>query len=119
MKKSEAIREAVDRYLSPIYGKDTYQLCNCLQRLYAAGDLPRKRCIEMTNEIRYFLGHLTMVGAHGQNYDNLTEYTATAQDLRFMFAEFLALMWEDEEAEAEQLQLDIKTSLIIESENEQ
>lgn len=102
MKKSEAIRLAVDRYLSPVFGENTYQLCNCVQRLYQAGDLPAHEATRIKDKITYFLGNITMTGAHEQHYSNYEEYKTTAQDLRFMFAEFLALMWEDEEDEEDE-----------------
>ena len=101
MKKSEAIRQAVDRYLSPVFGENIYQLCNCIDRLHGAGDLSAEEAAEIKKEICHFLGHITMVGAHEQHYSNYIEYKATAQNLRFMFAEFIALMWEDEEADAQ------------------
>lgn len=118
MKKSEVIRAAVDQYLSPVYGQDVYQLCVCLKRLATVnpGLLSFDMLEELQQDIRYQLGsrvawtpYWKLVQAADPEIFHMTqELLDDLQQVRFMFAEFLALMYEDEEAleEAEKEALD-------------
>lgn len=89
MKKSEAIRQAVDTLLLPNFDNTLSKpgfliLDNVLSEVLSFSELQELA----TNEFQIF-------------YKYNIFRTEERQIIRFMYAEFLALMWEDEEANAQ------------------
>ena len=90
MKKSEAIRRAVDTFLLPDFDNNT---------LSKSGFLTLDRTLEKV------LSPQELQELAEEEFQVFWKHdifrTKERQAIRFMFAEFLALMWEDEEANAQ------------------
>lgn len=104
MKLSEALRIAVDNHLSPVFGEGVYQLCNCVAVAVDCGEIPEETKKPLRQRIVNRLGSNFMISAVRQELGgdfDATWYVQESQNIRFMFAEFLALELEDEGLEAE------------------
>lgn len=90
MKKSEAIRRAIDTMLVPKSPEKWDADSDAISIGYALLKVDETTFQVFCDE-----------GFYAQEIEQLGTPSEETQAIRFMFAEFIALMWEDEEANAQ------------------